>query len=79
MDSTVIEFMDMVKQFHLKESKENARLWDIRDLALYFKVSTTTIDRMRKTIPDFPTHLVIGKSHRWSQEVVKNWAKRQAA
>ena len=78
-DKTVVEFMESIKNFHLKESKENARLWDIRDLALYFKVSTKTIDRMRKDVPDFPNHLRIGKAHRWSQDVIKNWAKRQAA
>ena len=78
-DKTAMEFVELIKKFHLKESKENARLWNIHDLAAYFNMSVRSVDRMRKEMSDFPNHLIIGKSHRWSQDVIKNWAKRQAA
>ena len=78
-DTTVIEFLESIKNIYLKESKESVRLWNIKDLSLYFNMSIRSVDRMRKSVPDFPNHLMIGKAHRWHQDVIKNWAKRQAA
>lgn len=78
------ELLEHLKLLVKDELKKEERLWDRQDIAEYFKVSVTTVDRYRKQ-PGFPQAIHIpyekSKGHivatmRWYPKEIKLWGLR---
>jgi phage pi2 protein 07 len=61
----------------LKSSNKNSRLWDIQDIADYFKLSKNSASNRLLCKPAFPKAIKIeGVGKRWKPSEVKAYAER---
>jgi len=82
----VDEILGQLRETVKTELKKEQRLWDIGDIADYFKVGKSTASRYRKQ-PDFPQSIAVPYdvngaqrvTQRWVPAEVKRWGLRQRA
>jgi len=61
----------------IKRANRQARLWDVADIADYFKLSTSSVYNRLLCKPEFPKAIKIdGINRRWMPHEVKAYAER---
>ncbi len=76
MSDTTEELLKDILQ-ELKGTNKNSRLWDIQDIADYFKLAKNSVSNRLLCKPAFPKAIKIeGVGKRWKPSEVKAYAER---